>query len=240
VLCSRIASLIGSASSGSKWSTRSSKAAKTGELELEQAYLDFLIDRRFNIRAGAPCPGRHHQRAPRTTDLLASSGLRGHIHHPTTWFDAGAGVFGEFGRGWRYRATRWRRSTRRSSAPAKAWPTRPRALARSCATGRVPGRLEYLGVPRLTLGTSIWRGRTKRLATLDPRVTLVEADGRGRLGRLELRGEIARVRRPADGSIACAFTKHQTQYRQQMFGVSRPRIRSAHSLTSRSSGVRPL
>ena len=49
-------------------------------------------------------------------------------------------------------------------------------------------------MPRLTLGTSIWRGRTTSGSpTLDPRVTLVEADGRGRLGRLELRGEIAHV-----------------------------------------------
>jgi hypothetical protein len=56
------------------------------------------------------------------------------------------------------------------------------------------GRLEYLGVPRLTLGGSIWRGRTTSGSpTLDPRVTLAEADGRGRLGRLELRGEIAHV-----------------------------------------------
>ena len=60
------------------------------------------------------------------------------------------------------------------------------------------GRVEYLGVPRLTLGASIWNGRTTSGSpNLDPRVTLVEADGRGRVGRLELRAEYrAGVHRP--------------------------------------------
>ena len=77
-----------------------------GELELEQAYVDFLLTRGFNIRAGM---------------LLVPMGIINERHEPpvyhgverpfvdtvivpTTWFDAGAGVHGEVGRGFRYRA----------------------------------------------------------------------------------------------------------------------------------------
>ncbi len=168
-----------------------------GELELEQAYLDFLIDRRFNIRAG---------------QLLVPVGIINERHEPpvyygvqrpfvdtviipTTWFDAGAGVFGEFGRGWRYRAyvmppldaTRFSVEEGLAGAPQQG----SRAVVRHWAG---TGRVEYLAVPRLTLGASFWAGRsTTGSPLLDPRLTLVEADARGRAGRFEFRGEVARV-----------------------------------------------
>ena len=134
-----------------------------GELELEQAYLDFLIDRRFNIRAG---------------QLLVPVGIINERHEPpvfhgvqrpfvdtfiipTTWFDTGVGVFGDFGRGFRYRAY--------AMAPLDATGfSADEGLADSSQSGSRSnvrhwagtGRLEYLGVRRLTLGTSFWRGRT--------------------------------------------------------------------------------
>ena len=168
-----------------------------GELELEQAYLDFLIDRRFNIRAGqllVPVGIINERHEPPTFYGVQRPFVDTFII-PTTWFDAGAGVFGEFGRGWRYRAY--------AMAPLDATEfSAGEGLADSAQQGsrrgRAPlGRNRQAGIsrrPRLTLGTSIWRGRTTSGSpTLDPRVTLVEADGRGRLGRLELRGEIAHV-----------------------------------------------
>ena len=168
-----------------------------GELELEQAYLDFLIDRRFNIRAG---------------QLLVPVGIINERHEPpvfygvqrpfvdtfiipTTWFDVGAGVFGDFGRGWRYRAYVM------PPLDATAF-TAEEGLADSSQQGSRSvvrhwagtGRLEYLGLPRWTFGTSFWSGRsTTGSPLLDPRVTMIEADGRGRLRRLELRGEFVRV-----------------------------------------------
>ena len=168
-----------------------------GEVELEQAYLDFLIDRRFNIRAG---------------QLLVPVGLINERHEPpvfhgverpfvdtfiipTTWFDIGVGVFGEFGRGWRYRAY--------AMAPLNATGfSAEEGLAESAQQGsraRVrhwasTGRLEYLGVRRLALGASFWSGKaTTGTTLLDPRVTVAELDGRGRVGHLDLRGEVAQV-----------------------------------------------
>ena len=79
---------------------------EAGELELEQAYIDFLVTRALNFRAGM---------------LLVPVGIINERHEPpvfhgverpfvdtvivpSTWFEAGAGVHGELGRGLRYRA----------------------------------------------------------------------------------------------------------------------------------------
>src|SRR5204862_3216672 len=77
-----------------------------GAIELEQAYVDFLVTRGFNVRAGM---------------LLVPMGIINERHEPpvyhgverpfvdtviipSTWFEAGAGVHGEVGSGLRYRA----------------------------------------------------------------------------------------------------------------------------------------
>jgi uncharacterized small protein (DUF1192 family) len=77
-----------------------------GEVSAEFAYLDFKPWKNVGLRAG---------------QLLMPVGFLNELHEPpvfhgvqrnqveqviipTTWRDVGAGVFGEFGRGWRYRA----------------------------------------------------------------------------------------------------------------------------------------
>jgi hypothetical protein len=185
-----------------------------GSLELEQAYLDFLIDRRFNVRAG---------------QILVPVGLINERHEPpvyygvrrpfvdtfiipTTWFDAGAGIFGEFGRGWRYRvyamppfdATRFSADEGLSESAQHG----SRAIVRHWAG---TGRVEYLAIRRLALGASFWSGRSlsgtgeSPSAVPDPRVTLAEFDGRGRLGRLEMRGEWVTV--AIDGARELNFVR---------------------------------
>ena len=117
------------------------------------------------------------------------------LHIPTTWFDAGVGVFGEFGRGWRYRVY--------VMAPLDATQfSADEGLAESAQKGSQStvrhwagtGRAEYLGIRRLALGASAWSGRTNSGSALfAPRVTVAEVDGRGRVGSLDLRGEFAQV-----------------------------------------------
>jgi len=168
-----------------------------GELELEQAYLDFLVDRRFNVRAG---------------QLLVPVGIINERHEPpvyygvhrpfvdtfiipTTWFDVGAGVFGDLGKGWRYRAYVMPPLNAAEFSAGEGLADSSQQGSRSVVRHWAgTGRVEYLGVPRTTLGASIWSGRSATGSlNLDPRVTLIEADGRGRIGRLELRGEYAQV-----------------------------------------------
>ena len=77
-----------------------------GELELEQAYVDFLLSRSFNVRAGMMLMpiGIINERHEPPVYYGVERPFNDTVIIPTTWFEAGAGVHGEIGRGWRYRA----------------------------------------------------------------------------------------------------------------------------------------
>src|SRR5687767_2072305 len=171
---------------------------EAGELELEQAYVDFLLSRRFNVRAGM---------------LLMPIGIINERHEPpiyygverpfvdtviipTTWFEVGAGVHGEVGRGWRYRlfvasplnamefdAEEGLRGGRQKGSDTN--------IGRPATTGRV----EYVGIRGVTVGASFWTGRSgfEFRPRFDVPVTLGEADVRYSRDRLELRGQFAQV-----------------------------------------------
>ncbi len=170
---------------------------EAGELELEQAYIDFLVTRELNFRAGM---------------LLVPVGIINERHEPpvyhgverpfvdtvivpSTWFEAGAGVHGELGRGLRYRAyvmapldaagfsaDEGLRDGRQKGA---------RANVRNAAT---TGRVEYVGVPGLWTGASFWRGKTGfSFPRVETQVTLGEVDARYRVGELETRAQYAHV-----------------------------------------------
>mgnify|MGYP001285570742 CR=1 FL=1 len=166
-----------------------------GELELEQAYVDFLITRSFNVRAGM---------------LLAPVGIINERHEPpvfhgverpfvdtvivpTTWFDTGVGVHGEFRHGFRYRA--YLMSPLDStgfSADQGIRDGRQKGAQSNARSMAATGRLEYVGHPGLVLGTSFWSGDTGfQDLRFDTSVTMVEFDGRYRYGEFETRGEYA-------------------------------------------------
>jgi hypothetical protein len=171
---------------------------ESGELELEQAYVDFLLSRLVNVRAGM---------------LLMPVGIINERHEPpvfngverpfvdtvivpTTWFDVGAGLHGQLGSGWRYRAY--------VGAPLNALEFtadegirggRQKGSEANVRNLAYTGRLEYLGVRGLTVGASVWTGESSFAAPrLDTSVTVGEVDGRYRRDRLELRGQLAHVR----------------------------------------------
>jgi len=169
-----------------------------GEIELEQAYVDFLLTRGFNLRAGM---------------LLVPVGIINERHEPpvfngverpfvdtvivpTTWFDVGVGVHGEVGRGLRYRAymmaplnaAEFSAESGLSGASQKGAEANAGRLAYT-------GRVEYVGRRGLTLGASVWRGRSgfEFRPRFDVNVGVVEADARYARNRLELRGQFAQV-----------------------------------------------
>ena len=171
---------------------------EAGELELEQAYLDFLLSRRLNLRAGM---------------LLIPVGIINERHEPpvfngverpfvdtviipSTWFEAGAGVHGDLGAGFRYRAY--------VVAPLNSLEfTAEEGIRGGLQKGSqanvrnvaYTGRLEYMGIRGLTLGASAWTGESSfETPRLDTSVTLGEVDARFRRERLELRGQFADVR----------------------------------------------
>ena len=171
---------------------------EAGELELEQAYVDFLLSRGFNIRAGM---------------LLMPVGILNERHEPpvfygvertfvdtvivpTTWFEVGAGVHGEVGRGWRYRLfVTSPLNAVEFSAEEGLRGGRQRGAETNIGRAALTGRAEYVGLRGLTTGISFWTGKSgfELRPRFDVPVSLVEADARYTRGPLELRGQVAYV-----------------------------------------------
>ena len=168
-----------------------------GELELEQAYLDFLVKPWLNFRGGI---------------LLAPVGLINERHEPpafngverpfvdtviipSTWFDSGAGIFGDLGKGFVYKAYVM------SPLDATAFDAeegirggRQKAFQSVVQNTAYTGRLEYHGFPGLSLGGSVWWSNTGfNLPDINPRVRVFEFDGRYSFSRFDFRGQFARV-----------------------------------------------
>ena len=172
-------------------------AETSGELEVEQAYLDFLVKPWFNIRSGI---------------LLAPMGLINERHEPpsfngverpfvdtvilpTTWFGPGAGVHGDLGGGFSYKLYAMDSlDSSRFSAEEGFRDGRQKAFKSVMQNTAITGRLEYHGLPGMSLGTSFWTGKTG-FATpgINPRVNIFEFDGRGSVGRFDFRGEFAQT-----------------------------------------------
>lgn len=170
---------------------------KGGELELEQAYLDFLVKPALNFRAGMVLvpvgiinerhepPVFHGVERPFVDTVIV----------PTTWFDVGAGLHGSVGKGFRYRTY--------AMAPLDATEfTAEEGLRGGAQHGSeakvrnvaFTGRLEYVGIRGLQAGVSFWRGDTGfNVPRIDTKVGLYEFDARYARGRLETRGQHAHV-----------------------------------------------
>ena len=170
---------------------------EAGELELEQAYVDFLLNRSFNLRAGM---------------MLAPLGIINERHEPpvfhgverpfvdtviipSTWFDVGAGVHGEIGRGFRYRVFAMAPlDAVEFSADEGIRGGRQKGSQANVRNVALTGRGEYVGVAGLTVGTGFWTGDSSfSVPRLDTTVRIVEADARYQRDRLEIRGEYAHV-----------------------------------------------
>ena len=172
---------------------------EAGELELEQAYVDFLLSRAFNVRAGM---------------LLVPVGIINERHEPpvyygverpfvdtviipTTWFEVGAGVHGEVGRGWRYRAyVMSPLNAAEFSAEEGIREGRQKGTEANIGRGRAhrPARVRRHPRPDRRRRAS---GPADRASSSGPRfdvpVRVVEADVRYSRDRLELRGQFAQV-----------------------------------------------
>jgi DtxR family transcriptional regulator, Mn-dependent transcriptional regulator len=171
---------------------------ESGELELEQAYVDFLLSRPFNVRAGMlllPLGIINERHEPPVFNGVERPFVDTFII-PTTWFDAGAGVHGEIGNGLRYRAyVVAPLNAREFNADEGIREGLQKGAEATAAHVAFTGRAEYLGVRGLTVGGAVWRGTSQlvRAPKLESNVTLGEVDARYWRSRLELRGEFAQV-----------------------------------------------
>ena len=170
---------------------------ETGELALEQAYLDFLIKPQFNFRAGmllSPVGIVNERHEPPSFNGVERPFVETLII-PTTWRELGFGLTGDLGRGFRYRAY-LTSSLDASFFDAESGITEGRTAGFD-ASFRNPAkivRLEYAGRRRLTLGTSFYSGHAGfNTPGINPLVTIAEFDGRYSFRRFDLRGLFAQT-----------------------------------------------
>ena len=169
---------------------------EAGELELEQAYVDFLLSRAINIRAGMMLMpvGIINERHEPPIYYGVERPFVDTVIIPTTWFEVGAGVHGEIGRGWRYRAfITSPLNAREFTAEEGIRNGRQKGSDTNIGRPALTGRLEYAGIRGLTVGASVWTGRSgfEFRPRFEVPVTVSEADARYSRDRLELRGQFA-------------------------------------------------
>ncbi|HTM48876.1 MAG TPA: hypothetical protein VL285_09360 [Bryobacteraceae bacterium] len=168
-----------------------------GELELEQAYLDFLVKPYFNLRAGmllTPMGILNERHEPPAFNGVERTFVETVII-PSTWFDAGFGATGEFGGGFRYRAYMMAGLDAAGFDAGEGFRNgRQGGFQSSFRNPAQAARIEYAGVRRLTLGLSGYTGQTGfNLRNVNPRASILSFDGRYSAGSLDFRGLYART-----------------------------------------------
>lgn len=168
---------------------------RTGEVAVEQAYLDFLVKPYFNLRAGmllTPIGIVNERHEPPAFNGVERPFVETLII-PTTWRELGFGFTGDLGRGFRYRAYLTSAlDAGRFDAESGIAEGRTAGFDSSFRNPAKVARLEYAGVRRLTVGTSFYSGHSGfNTRGINPGVTIGEFDGRYRLGRFDFRGLFA-------------------------------------------------
>jgi DtxR family Mn-dependent transcriptional regulator len=171
---------------------------EAGELELEQAYVDFLLDRSFNVRAGMMLMpvGIINERHEPPVYYGVERPFIDTVIIPSTWFEVGAGVHGEIGRGWRFRGfVTAPLNAAEFSADEGVREGRQKGAESNIGRPAVTGRLEYVGYRGLTVGASAWSGHSgfEFRPRFDVPVSLVEADARYSRRGYEFRGQFAQI-----------------------------------------------
>jgi len=176
-----------------------------GEVSLEFAYLDFLVHKSFNVRAGlllAPLgfvnelhepPLFHGARRPEVETQLI----------PSTWRDNGAGVFGEFGPfSYRLYAMAGLDGTLLSASNLRGG--RQQGTHSNMEDVAFAGRIDLSGVPGLLAGVSAFTGDTGFDNFEGGRLTLWDAHADWKWKGLELRGLYARALVSDAGAVNAA------------------------------------
>jgi hypothetical protein len=171
---------------------------EAGELELEQAYVDFLLSRSFNVRAGMLLMpvGIINERHEPPIYYGVERPLADTVLIPSTWFEVGAGVHGEIGRGWRYRLyVTSPLNAAEFSADEGIRGGRQKGSETNVSSAAATGRMEFVGIRGLTAGASFWAGSSgfEFRPRFDVPVRVWEADVRYARDRFEGRAQLAHV-----------------------------------------------
>ncbi|HKY60241.1 MAG TPA: hypothetical protein VJP59_04440, partial [Gemmatimonadota bacterium] len=161
-----------------------------GELELEQAFVDFHVDPNIAIRAGIVLVpvGIQNERH----EGPAFFGVERHqvetVLIPTTWFEPGVGVFGRLAPGLDYKIYLLGSLDGTKFTAGGIRGARSKGFLTDASSPAAAGRLIYRGFPDLTLGASIYRGDSGFDVPVSAVTTLYDFDAAYRYRFLELRG----------------------------------------------------
>lgn len=171
---------------------------ESGEVELEQAYVDFLTGEHLNYRAGVfltPVGIINQYHEPATFNGVERPFVDTVII-PTTWSESGAGIFGSLVPGLSYQlnlmggleAEEFSASSGLRGGRQKAFKTNLEDLA-------VAARLDYSAIPGLALGASYYRGDSAQDLDInaDVKTSIWEGDFRYSTGGFDFRGQVALV-----------------------------------------------
>ncbi len=169
------------------------------ETELEFAYLDFLITPAFNVRVGSmlmPVGPLNEFHEP----TLFYSVERPYVQRtiiPTSWQEGGVGIVGSVPAGLKYRMYLVSGLNAEDfTASSGIRGGRGHVAEQPSDDLAIVGRIEYVGLPGVDLGLSVYQGgvnTTNNAALGDAEVGIWEADARLRLAGLDLRGVLASI-----------------------------------------------
>lgn len=164
---------------------------ESGEVALEQAYLDFLITPKFNLRAGmllTPVGIVNERHEPPSFNGVERPFVES-IILPTTWRELGVGITGDLGRGFRYRTYLTSSlDASRFNAEFGIAEGKTSGFEASMRNPATVARVEFAGIRRLTLGASLYSGLAGfNTPGVYPRVTIANVDGRYSYRRFDFR-----------------------------------------------------
>lgn len=203
------------------------KAARPGAVEVEFAYLDFLLTPAFNIRAGmmlVPMGFINEMHEP-PTFLGASRPLVERDLIPTTWRENGVGIHGELGRGLSYRLYLMAGLDGSKFSKGGIKDGRQhggKSVAESLA---MTGRLDWTPLPGTTLGVSFFNGNSQQGDNLpDLQTRLFDFHGEVRWQGWQARALVVRTTvdgsgLPATGSLREVGTTQKGSYLEVGYDV---------------------
>lgn len=204
-----------------------SDTEKNGAVELEQAYLDFNINEKINAKAGIfliPLGFINETHEPPTFYGVERNNIETRVI-PTTWREAGASMYGELAQGWKYQAglTSSLRAENFTNFAANGVRGGRRSISEAPAEDiAFSGRLDYSGMPGVTVGASVFTGNTGQdndNLDADARLTLWDVHARYNVDKLDVRALYAQGHLSDAADInSAAFAGVNNQVAEQFYG----------------------
>jgi len=198
-----------------------------GAVELEQAYLDFNFSNKVNAKAGLflmPIGFINETHEPPTFYGVERNNVETRII-PSTWWEAGVSLYGEIVPGWKYQTglTSNLSADNFTSFASKGVREARRNVSEAPAENiAFHARLDYSGLPGLTIGSSLVTGKTAQdnasMNGADARLTLWDMHARYNVDKLDLRALYAQGHLSDAAQINAAFAGAGNQVASEFYG----------------------